>query len=246
MKSLGLKMFNEQNGLLEWDQDMISNNIISGSEEIIYKRLNDNIFIFYKWTILKGYKQNIYQFITEKWILDEDVNDGGVCYFCEFIFNDFTGGKIKFHHEDHGLCDDCVNLWNTSINMVKKLNEIFIVDDIRTNRITVNVIDNRNIDAVSIYHRIIIPINKFSYKTISKFIIDDDCCNLCYPDLSYEDNDICFDYEAYICSKCLDYSKQLIIDDYPKYMIFYSLILDGILDDIIMIIINHLIQLLIL
>lgn len=39
-------MFNEQNGLLEWNQDMISNNIISNSKEIIYKRLYDKIFYF--------------------------------------------------------------------------------------------------------------------------------------------------------------------------------------------------------
>lgn len=197
-------------------------------------------FIFYKWIIIKGYKQNIYQFITEKWILDEDVNDGGVCYFCEFIFREFTGAMIRSHHEDHGLCNDCVNLWKISINIINKINEIFVVDDVRTNRITVNVIDNRNIDAVSIYHRIIIPIDRFSYKIISKFVIDD-CCNLCFSDLSYEDNNSCFYYETYTCSKCLDYSKKLIIDDnYPKYMIFCSLILD----DSSMVIINYLVQLL--
>lgn len=238
-------MFNEQNGLLEWNPDLISNNIKSDSKEIIYKRLDDNIFIFYKWIIPKGYKQNIYKFIIEEWILDEDVNDGGVCYFCEFIFNSYTGGIIKSHHKEHGLCDDCVNLWQISINMIKKVGEIFVVDDIRTNRITVNVIDNRNIDAISIYHRIIIPRNRFSYKTISKFIIDDDCCNLCFSDLNYEDNDSCFNYETYTCSKCLEYSKQLIINDnYTNYMIFYSLVLDNILDDSTMVIINYLVQLL--
>lgn len=162
-------MFNEQNGLLVWNQDSISNNIISDSKEIIYQRLKDKIFIFYIWNILKGYKQNIYQFITNGFILENNTS-GGVCYFCEYIFNGIDGGIIKSAYEEHGLCSDCVDLWKMSTNMVKKVNDLFIVDDTRTNRITVNVVDNRNINSVSIYHRIIIPINRFSYKTISNFI----------------------------------------------------------------------------
>jgi hypothetical protein len=161
----------------------------------------------------------------------------GVCYFCEFIFFKETGGIIKSEYVEHGLCSNCVNLWNISINMIQKIDDFFIVDDFRNNRITVNIIDTRNTDIITIYYRIIIPINRFCYKTVSKFIIDDDQCNLCYSCLNYEDNDQCFKFEKYICSNCIDYSKKLLADhNYYKYMIMIN---TDILCEITSIIINY-------
>jgi len=227
-------MFAESQGLLQWNQDFILDKSDYISKKMIYKRLNNNVFIFSKETFHKGYKQNIYKFITDKFILENDVN-GGVCYFCEFMF--FKSGIIKSEYEEHGLCSDCVNLWNISINMIQKIDNLFIVNDFRNNRITVNIIDTRNTDTITIYYRIIVPINRFCYKTVSKFIIDDDQCNLCYSCLNYEDNDQCFEFEKYICSKCLDYSKILLVDNnYYKYLIMVN---TDILCEIISIIMNY-------
>lgn len=233
-------MIQERNDLLEWNQDFVTNNSDLNLEDSIYKTFNDNVFIFRAHNIPRGYKQNMYQFIIDGLIL-ENADDGGVCYFCEFIF--FRGGKIKSLHKEHGLCEDCIILWNISINLVKKLNnELFIVDDTRTNRITVNAINNR--DNVIIYEKIIIAKDRFSYTHISKFIIDGDCCDRCYLGCNYEDNNMCFKGEIFSCNKCLNYSKQLLIDEhYPKYM---NIVRGAILDDSSTVIINYLVSLLIL
>lgn len=231
-------MFSENHGLLEWNQDFILNKSHYISKNIIYKESKNNVFIFNNETFSKGYKQNIYKFIIDKFILENDVN-GGVCYFCEFIFFKETGGIIKSEYEEHGLCSDCVNLWNISINMIQKINNLFIVNDFRNNRITVNIVDTRKTDEITIYYRIIVPTNRFCYKTISEFIIDDDQCNLCYSCLNYEDNDVCFKSQKYICSKCLDYSKKLLVDNnYYKYLIMINTTM---LHEIKSIIINYLV-----
>ena len=126
--------------------------------------------------------------------------------------------------------------------MIKNTNELFVIDDVRTNRITVNIIDDRNIDSITFYNKVIIPVTRFSYKTVSKFMIVDDSCNLCYSDLNYEDNDMYFEVEEQICRKCLYYSKQIIINNnYNKYMMVYPLIID----DSVFIIINYFISLIV-
>ena len=78
-------MFNERNMLLEWDQNFISNNIdlTINPGETIYKTLNDKVFIFSKFAVPKiplGYKHNIYQFIIDEFVLENNVNCG-FCYF---------------------------------------------------------------------------------------------------------------------------------------------------------------------
>lgn len=244
-------MFSELNNLLEWKQDFISNNLETIPKEPIYKTLNDNVFIFTKFTIPKipkGYKQNIYQFIIDEFILENDV-DGGFCYFCEFVFPEHTGGILKSFHESsnekYSLCSNCVNLWKTSISMIfnTNTNDLFVIDDTRTNRITVNIIDNRNINYIILYNKVIIPIIRFSYEIVSNFIVDDDSCNLCYSELDYEANDMYFEFEEQICCKCLNYSKQIIIaNNYHKYMI---MVYSHILDDSVFVIINDFISLIV-
>ena len=239
-------MFNERNSLLEWDLNFISNNPNFDLKELIYKTLDDKVFIFSKFTIPKEYiyKQNIYQFIIDKFILEDDVDCVGFCYFCEFGFLELTDGRIiKSPDETHSLCSNCVNLWKTSISMIKEINNLFVIDDIKNNRITVNIVDNRNTNTVIFYNRVIIPITRFSYEIVSEFTIVDDSCNLCYSDLNYEDNDMYFEFEECICRKCLNFSKQLIINNnYHKYMI---MVYSQILDDSSTVIIDYFISLLI-
>lgn len=158
-------MFSQRNGLLEWNSDFISNNPNFDIKGSIYKTLNDNVFIFTKFTIPKGCKHNIYQFIIDEFSLGNKLN-GGFCYFCEFVFLEFTGGGvIESFYEKHSLCSDCVNLWKTSISMIKKIDDLFFIDDMRINRITVNIVDNRNI--VTFYK----TDRSFSFKFISIGII---------------------------------------------------------------------------
>jgi len=239
-------MFNINDGLLEWNQIFISNNVDFILTEPIYKVLDDNVFIFNNERFIinpKGCKQNMYKFIIDGFI-GEYNNDSGFCYFCEFIFLQSTGGKIKSNNEEHHLCDNCMNLWHESINMINKTNNLYIVNDTRTNRITVNVVDNRNFNSITIYYRIIIPLDRFCYKTVSKFVIDDGNCKLCYSNLNYED-EYYFNSkpEKYICNNCLNYSKQIVINDnYYKYLIIIN---SDTLDDSVSVIMNYFISLLI-
>jgi hypothetical protein len=73
-------MFAENQGLLQWNQDFILDKSDYIPKKIVYKRLNNNVFIFSKETFHKGYKQNIYKFITDKFILENDVNGGGLLF----------------------------------------------------------------------------------------------------------------------------------------------------------------------
>ena len=178
-------MFSERNNLLEWNLDFLLNNLGFQLEQPIYEKTKYNIIIFSSAHIPKGHKQNIYYFIANNWCIEIE-NSSSFCYFCEFI--SFTGNRIQSpcKNNDHFLCSDCVIEWNIFKDKIYNYNDnLFIINDAKINRITVNAIYIKEYYSI-LYEIAITPINKFTYT--SKYIKDDeDYCDLCYSSMDFND-----------------------------------------------------------
>lgn len=208
-----------------WSLDFLLKNPGFELQDKIYMHDDKHTIIFYTENMGNDdEKLNMYQFIMNGYILDDEMCNG-VCYFCEFGSEEMY---YKFYKTDEieYCCKACAILWKTR-EKVKQLSENLYQCD--------NSISKFKPDYI--YHQIMYgvlytPIDKFMYPSIIEsleryvelndqhsFICKYNICDLCTYDLhnSLEDEDW---YGLYVCDKCASYAIQIIIqDNYPKYML---------------------------
>jgi hypothetical protein len=206
-----------------WSLDFLLKNPGFELQDKIYSHNDKHTIVFFTINIGNhGGKSNMYQFIANGYILDDEMCNG-ICYFCEFGSEEM----YKFYKTDEieYCCKDCATLWKARRNVIKLSDNLYQCD---------NNVSKFKPDYI--YHQIMYgvlytPIDKFSYVYIVESLerlvelndqhpnSEDTKCDLCTYDLrsSLEDEDW---YGLYVCDKCISYAVQLIIEDnYPKYML---------------------------
>lgn len=231
-------MFYQEKNILKWNPEFLLNNIGFQLDQIIYQRTDQYVILFNTTYHNGGYVPNIYHFIANGWTLEVEETVWH-CYFCGFICS--TARRINSPQENcnNYLCYDCVDEWNELRDIFIKKEHIYINNDLTIKRFIPNAIHTiKDIYNSISYDRIVIPINKILYQNVCKFIKDEHDCNFCYfTNDRYEEDDI-------ICSKCLNYSKQIFID--AHYLQYMNIVYSQILDDSLSIIIKYYVDLIIL
>lgn len=224
-------MFNADNGLLKWDSDFLINNPMFQSSNTIYQQTKEFIILFQIIDHPLDNKQPICYYVVNGWTLQ---NSNYICCSLCSIFEATSKRIISPNKKDnHSLCDKCAIEWSTT-TITRQINNLYI-----TNNDHVNAYYLDEYNSIT-YRRIIVSIEKYTYVNISDYVVLDHMCQLCIPYMTYLD-EISPGEDEYICSQCLNYSKQLLIDKYyPKYMNIIQ-----ILDDSSSVIVNCLIDIII-
>lgn len=208
----------------KWNIDFLINNpkFITSN---IYQTHKNNVYIFRSY---KGYQNSMLSF-AQNYKRIRFTAHNGCCYFCEENLGIIK--YVKYNDECH-LCDICNDIIVYIKNNMNKItpnlyklsctsNSYIIYDAIYYKSIKVN--------KYIMYDKLIKPIDKFNYITLSFCQIDNSFCCMChnnqyyiydeYDFLNHDNNQHNYKVSD-ICIECLQYALKICVDtNYPKYML---------------------------
>jgi hypothetical protein len=209
-----------------WNIDFLLNNPGFQLQDKIYTHTNEHIVIYYTEDI--GY-YHMYDFVMDNYIVD-DIPRYGSCYFCEDESNNLYSFIKYIDSYTRYCCKTCAARWKVIKNNMKINGNLYSFDNSNNPCKLKPDAFTKSLGIFIMYAVLYTPKDKFNYKSIMNSLQkyhsirqipynaeSTSECDLCTGIIDDEEGDR---YSLYVCDKCVDYAKQIIIEDnYEKYML---------------------------